>query len=173
MITLLKTRNQRIKEKALAGDSEAQLKYAWLCYNGTRMERSIPAAQYWSFKALNKGLLKAADLFNLTKYPHYTGKEYFRPYKPWNISLRDGSVWYSDKFRLKFDKYKENSNWYRTYYVFRFVLLFIPKGAFRVLEKDGGWQVIGREQWHFFEYIWWILIDIAVIGGLVYLLIQG
>ena len=172
MICLLKTRNQKLKEKALAGDGNAQLKYAWNCYKGKRMKRSISAAKYWSFKALTQGVPSAEGLCEICSYPYYTGNEYYKPYKPFSISLNRGNGWYSDKFRLRCDKYKEQPGWYRTYYVFRFVLLFIPKGAYRVFESSEGFRVIGRERWHFFEYIWWILLDAAVLSLVFYLILN-
>ena len=173
MIELLKTRNQRLKEKAVAGSAIHQLKYAWNCYKGKRMERSIPAAQYWAFKAYSQGLKKASELCEICTYPYFTGKEHYLPYKPWDVSLTSGGWWYSDRFRLKFDKYAKEPGWYRTYYVYRFVILFFPKGAFRVYESNGGYRIIARERWRFFEYIWWYLIDIFVVAGILFLVISS
>lgn len=165
----IKTRASRIISAAQNGSIRAQEKLAKRCYFGKGIERNIAAAQYWAYKAIDQGSKRAERIFNATQFAHMTGNEYYTGYTGYhNITLTSGEF-FSEKLRGHYDRHKENPAYYRSYNVIRFLLFFYVKGAFRVYDNGNGFNVIGKEKMRFFEYCWWYLFDLLVIGGLLWL----
>lgn len=64
MSELLKHRIDRLMDKALEGDSKAQLELAKEFAKGEIVEKSMNNAKYWAFKAVNTGNSAAINYYN-------------------------------------------------------------------------------------------------------------
>ncbi len=165
MIKLKENRIDVLYEKASNGDKVSQLSLAKCFYYGRLVVRSLPLARYWAFQAVESDKIDTVEFYNLVNTPHFTGNEqYTTVNQQWNISLTRGT-YYSNKFRGKFDVCKENSQVFRTYLVFRLIILYFVIGAYRVYEsEEGSYQVLGEEKMSIKEYGKWVVIDLIIIG---------
>lgn len=64
MSELLKHKIDRLMEKALSGDTNAQLQLAKEFKKGKIVEPSMENARYWAFKAVNGGNSSAISFYN-------------------------------------------------------------------------------------------------------------
>lgn len=64
----LKHRIDRLMDKAIAGDREAQLHLAKAFYKGRLVEKSKDNALYWAFKAASGGTKEAVFFYNTIAY---------------------------------------------------------------------------------------------------------
>ena len=60
----LKHRLDRLMDKAIAGDADAQLNLAKEFIRGILVEKSLENAKYWAFKSINEGNVSAEVLYN-------------------------------------------------------------------------------------------------------------
>ena len=130
MKELIKDRIDILVEKAKGGDFESQFELAKSFYYGKLVERSLPLARYWAFKAItNPDKDRDSDIYNLyqsANAPHFTDNERYVSFgTSYDISLTGSSLLGSTKFRGKFDIYPDDKKYYRTYYVTRFIILYI------------------------------------------------
>lgn len=168
MKDLIKDRIDILVEKAKQGDFESQYELAKSFYYGKLVERSLPLARYWAFKAItNPDKDHTSDIYNLyqsANAPHFTDNERYVSFgTSYDISLTGSSLWGSTKFRGKFDIYPDDKKYYRTYYITRFIIFCFIRGAYRVYEPErGSYRIYGKEKMHFKEYGIWLMPYVLV-----------
>ncbi len=64
MKEILKHRIDRLMERAIAGDTDAQLDLAKEFIKGKIVEKSLENARYWAFKAASSGNTSAITYYN-------------------------------------------------------------------------------------------------------------
>lgn len=163
MRTLINDRIDTLDLKARQGDFSSQSKLAECFYHGKLVNRSIPLARYWAYKAItnvdNDHNSELYKLYEATKAPHFTGNEEYISFgESYNVSLTEGGFLGSRKFRGKFDVLSDDNHYYRTYLIARFILFYFIIGAYRVYEpQQGSYRIYGKEKKHFKEYWKWLI----------------
>ena len=164
MKELKKDRIDVLLEKAKSGDVKSQFKLAKALYFGKRVNRSIPLAKYWVFRAVTNPDydhdIEVYRLYTATMAPHFTRNEQYLSFGESynNISLNSGGNLSSTKFRGKFDADPNETRYYRTYLITRFIIFYFISGAYRVYEPtSGSYRVLGKEKTQFREYWRWLI----------------
>lgn len=164
MKELKKDRIDVLLEKAKSGDQKSQFELAKAFYYEKRVNRSLPLAKYWAYRAVtnpnNNHDLETYRLYKAATAPHFIGSEQYLSFGEGytNISLAGGSAWGSTKFRGKFDIDPNETKYYRTYLITRFIIFYFIRGAYRVYEPtSGSYRVLGKERSHFREYWRWLI----------------
>lgn len=163
MKNLINDRIDDLVAKAKQGDFRSQFELAKSFYYGRRVKRSIPLARYWSYRAMtNTNYDHDSEVYHLYQSamaPHFTNNEQYVSFgESYDISLVQGQLISSSKFRGKFDVYSKDQKYYRTYYITRFIIFYFISGAYRVYEpSDGSYHIYGKERTHFREYWKWLI----------------
>lgn len=151
-------------QKALKGDTSKYKLLAEAFYYGNIVERSIPLARYWAFKAIAAGDKSASSIYDIANNIHLTGDEkYIDVSGKYGLAPTSFSWFFSQRLRGSHDRCPERNNYYRSYYCFRLGPIVVPVGAYRVLAYNNGYRILGEEKMRPGEFVVYLFFDIISI----------